>query len=325
MVDLKEIYDVLPLPTNQNSNSYSAKAIKGFKNHRIAKNYANNPSLLIFISEQNQDFLIANQNLFSIKISHNLKCEIESDKKSTCNNFSVVSYIGQNDEIKNIFLSTCQVLIKSLGQNPSNKKIKTIVSKFIELFKSIKEPPRKSIQGLWAELLLIEQSNSPINLINAWHCVPEEKFDFSFDQLRIEVKSSGSDTRTHHFTIGQLKSINNTEIFIASILMKTNTGGLSISDLLNNINNKLTDFQKQKEKLHLLVYATLGMDIDKVSLVKFDYELAKGSLQFYNSKEIPKIESELIPKEVSNVKFTSNLINSKFSNFQIDELIKPFI
>ena len=127
MIDLKKTYDELPLPTNQNSNSYSAKTIKGYENHRIAKNYADNPSLLIFISEQNQDFFIANQNLFSIKVSHNLKCEIESDENLTHNNFSVVSYIGQNEDVKDIFLNTCQVLIKSLGQRPTNKKIKQII------------------------------------------------------------------------------------------------------------------------------------------------------------------------------------------------------
>lgn len=325
MLDLKEIYDKLPLPNKQNSNSYSAKAINGYENHRIAKNHADNPSLLIFISEQNQDFFIANQNLFSIKVSHNIKCEIESDKKLTHNNFSVVSYIGQNDEVKDIFLSTCQVLIKSLGQNPTNNKIKYTVGKFIELFKALKETPRKTIQGLWAELFLIDQSYFPENLIAGWHSIPEEKFDFSFGRLRLEVKSSATDTRTHHFSTGQLNPINNTEIIIASILINVNVGGDSLIDLLNRINDKLNDFPRQKEKLHLLVYSTLGINIDKIKQIKFDYELAKESLQFYKSVDIPKIENKIIPKEVSNVKFVSDLVNSKYSNFKIDELIDFYI
>lgn len=324
MLDLKEIYDKLPLPKNQNSNSYSAKAIKGYENHRIAKNYADNPSLLIFISEQNQDFFVANQNLFNIKVSHNLRCEIESDKKLTHNNFSVVSYIGQNDDVKDIFLSTCQVLIKSLDQNPSNKKIKHIVGKFIELFKAIKETPRKSLQGLWAELFLIEQSDIPETLINGWHSIPEEKFDFSFGKLRLEVKSSATNVRTHYFSSGQLNPIINTEIIVASILINVNAGGVSIIDILSRINNKINDFPKQKEKLHLLVYSTLGIDIDKINQVKFDYELAKESLKFYKSIEIPKIEINNIPKEVSNIRFISSLVNSKNMEFNIDELIKPF-
>ncbi|MEE4001843.1 PD-(D/E)XK motif protein [Tenacibaculum sp. FZY0031] len=325
MTDLKEIYEKLPLPKNQSSNSYSAKAIKGYENHRIAKNFTDNPSLLILISEQNQNFFIANQNLFNIKVSHNLKCEIESGEKVTHNNFSVVSYIGQNNDVKELFLSTCQILIKSLGQSPSNKQIKNTVGKFIELFKAVKETPRNSIQGLWCELFLIEQSSFPEKLIAGWHSIPEEKFDFSFDKLRIEVKSSASESRIHHFSSRQLNPINGTEIIIASVLVNSNVGGFGINDLLIKINGKLNDFSKQKEKLHLLVYSTLGIDIEKVNQIKFDYELAKSSLHFYKSTSIPKIEDINIPKEVSNVKFVSNLVNSTPIDLSFDELIKPHI
>lgn len=322
MIDLKKIYDKLPLPEKPSSNSFSAKAIKGFENHRIAKNCNDNPSLLIFISDINQDFFVANQNLFNIKVTHNVKCEIETDKKISQNNFSVVSYIGQNDDVKDVFLKTCQVLIKSLGQSPSNKKIKQTVDKFIELFKAIKEAPKKSIQGIWSELFLIEQSNFPEKVILGWHSIPEEKFDFSFDKLRIEVKSSVTESRTHHFSSDQLNSINNLEIIIASILVNTSVAGFSVIDLMNKINGKLDDFPKQKEKLHLLVYSTLGVDIERVDEIKFNYELAKESLRLYKSEDIPKIESTNIPKEVSNVRFTSNLINSKHLDIEIDSLLK---
>ncbi|GEQ87403.1 hypothetical protein ULMS_29110 [Patiriisocius marinistellae] len=325
MLDLKGIYENLPLPKNQNSNSYSAKAIKGYENHRIAKNNANNPSLLIFISEENQDFIIANQNLFNIKVSHNLRCEIESEGKVHHNNFSVVSYIGQNNDVKDLFLSTCQIVTKSLGQNPSNKQIKHTVNKFIELFKAVKETPRNSIQGLWCELFLIEQSSFPEKLITGWHSIPEEKFDFSFGKLRFEVKSSASESRIHNFSSRQLNPINDTEIIIASILVSQNVAGFSINDLLSRINNKLNDFPKQKEKLHLLVYSTLGIDVEKVNQIKFDPELAKSSLQFYHSINIPKIQDINIPKEVTNLTFVSNLLNSTPIDSSLDELLNPYI
>lgn len=325
MLDLKKIYDHLPLPKKTSFNSFSAKAIMGYENHRIAKNFNDNPSLLILISEKNQDFFVANQNLFNIKVTHNVKCEIETDKKISYNNFSVVSYVGQSDDVKDIFLKTCQVLIKSLGQNPSNKKIKQTVDKFIELFKAIKEPPKKSIQGLWSELFLIEQSATPEKIILGWHSIPEEKFDFSFDKLRIEVKSSATESRTHHFSLAQLNPVSNTEIIIASILLNTSVAGLSVIDLVKKISDKLDAFPKQKEKLHLLVYSTLGIDVERVNEIKFDYELAKGSLRYYKAGDIPKIETTNIPKEVSNVRFTSNLINSNHLETNIDTITKPYI
>lgn len=325
MIDLKEIYDKLPLPQNQNANTYSANAIKGYKNHRIAKNYADNPSLLIFVSEHNQDFGIANQNLFNIKISHNQKCEIEANNKTIQKHFSVISYTGHNSDVKDIFLSTCQVLIQSLGQTPSNRKIKFVVSKFIELFKSLQETPQKSLQGLWAELFLIEQSLIPEKIIDGWHIIPEEKFDFSFGKLRIEMKSSGSEYRTHFFNSTQLNPVHNTEIIIASVLVNINSGGTSLMELLERLNNKLNDYPSQKEKLHLLVYSILGTDSDKINQTKFDYQLAIESLRFYHSSEVPKINNINIPNEVSNVKFISDLTNSKYIDTNVDELIKQHI
>jgi len=325
MIRLKEIYDNLPLPKKQSPHSYSAKTIKGYENHRIGKNYLDNPSLLIFISEKDKDFYVANQNLFNIKVSHNLKCEIELGDKTILNNFSVVSYTGQDSDIKDLFLSTSEILVQSLGHTPTNSKIKFVVSKFIELFKSLQEVPRKSLQGLWAELFLIEQSDSPEILISGWHSIPEEKFDFSFSKLRIEVKSSGTEIRIHHFSSAQLNPINNIEIIIASLLININAGGISLEELMQLIINKLNDYPKQKEKLHLLVYSVLGTDIDKINEVKFDYQLAQESLKLYNSIEVPKIKNSDIPKEVSNVKFISNLVNSKSININIDELIKPHI
>ncbi|WP_457618087.1 PD-(D/E)XK motif protein [Lutibacter sp.] len=325
MIDLKEIYDNLPLPKGNNLHSYSAKAIEGFENHRIGKNYLNNPSLLIFISEQDKDFYVANQNLFNLKVSHNLKCEVVLENKNIYNNFSVVTYTGQDSDIKDLFLKTSQILIQSLGRNPSNKKIKFIVGKFIELFKSLKEVPKKSLQGLWAELFVIEQSKSPEKLIAGWYSIPEERFDFSFGDLRLEVKSANSEIRKHFFSSAQLNPIGDIRIVIASILVNRNVGGVSLKEIIEKLNIKLSSYPKQMEKLHLTVYSVIGSDIDKINEVRFDYSLAKETYKLYNSTEIPKIESISIPKEVTNVKFVSNLINSRSIEITTDELIKPYL
>ena len=321
MVDLIELYDKLPAPKGASLNSFTAKAIKGYENHRIARNLNDNPSLLILISENKQDFFISNQNLFNIRVTHNVNCQIDVDDKISHNNFSVVSYTGHHDDVKGVFLKTCQVLIESLGQNPSNKEIKYTVDKFIELFKAIKEPPRKSVQGLWSELFIIEQSDSPEKIISGWHSIPEEQFDFSFDKLQLEVKSSATELRTHHFSSNQLNPSKGTEILIASILVNTDVAGISVKDLIKKISKKSNNFPKQKEKLHLIAYSTIGSDIEQIENIKFNYELAKESLRFYKSDEVPKISDVNIPKEVSKVKFVSNLINSEPLKMDIDSLL----
>jgi len=53
-------------------------------------------------------------------------------------------------------------------------------------------------------MVLINNAQNSQTLFNCWHSIPEEKFDFSFDKLRIEVKSSATESRTHHFSSTQL-------------------------------------------------------------------------------------------------------------------------
>ena len=135
-------------------------------------------------------------------------------------------------------------LAKSLGQSPSNKQIKYTVDKFIELFKAVKETPRNSIQGLWCELFLIEQSSFPEKLIAGWHSIPEEKFDFSFNKLRLEVKSSTSESRIHHFSSRQLNTINDTEIINKAYGELQNTGKVRFKDFVNTFAPKEEDLDE---------------------------------------------------------------------------------
>lgn len=73
-----------------------------------------------------------------------------------------------------------------------------------------------------------------------------------------------------------------------------------------------------------MVYSTLGVDVECVNDIKFNCDFAKESLRFYKSEDVPKIETANVPKEASNVRFTSNLINSKHLETKIDLLLKQY-
>ncbi|MCH8558628.1 MAG: PD-(D/E)XK motif protein [Balneolia bacterium] len=320
MTELKKLYVELPLPNNSSSNSFSAAPISGYGNHRIAKNIYNQPSLLVYISDPIEDFDLINQNLYNIKVVHNIKCEIEIKGKLNIGYFTVITYIGGDDDVSDVFLIMCQTLLSSLGRAPSNKKIKDIVNKLIELFRAIKKPPSKTIQGLWSELFLISQSSNPEDYIRSWHSIPAEKFDFCFDSFRLEVKSTVSELRIHNFSIAQLNPVGGLEVIIASIRVGTTANGLSIYDLMNLINIKILNFPEIKEKLCSLVYTTLGFEVKRIKEIKYDYGLAKDSLRFYRAEDIPKIDIVHIPKELSDVRFSSNLLNSKVLEVGVDTL-----
>ena len=309
MISFQNEFDSLPIPNTTKEHSYSAVAIKGFENHRIAKDFKENPCILISISQKEKSFQISRQKLYNLIIKHNLTCEIHIGNKKEEHNFSVIYYSGYDEDLKKYFLKVCEILIHSLGNFPNNNKITYTLNKFIELFKSLKEPPKKTLQGLWSELFLIHQSKHPHEAIEAWHIIPEEKYDFSFEKFGIEVKSSSIRDRSHYFNLEQLVIPDKYKLYIASIFVELLTGGKSINNLLNEIIARLDQNFKLIEKLNLVTYSTLGHDIKKSQEIYYNYELAKESLQFYNSYDIPKIDS--IPDNVSEIKFKSCIKNIK--------------
>ena len=82
------------------------------------------------------------------------------------------------------------------------------------------DSPTNTVNGLWSELFLIENSTNPKELINYWHNLPEEKFDFNAGKERIEVKSSSSFERKHIFSAEQLNPPSDTQVLIASVFLK---------------------------------------------------------------------------------------------------------
>ena len=70
------------------------------------------------------------------------------------------------------------------------KDLKIEIEKLINLFTKFSKPALKTIQGLWAELLIIEQSKNPDYLIQSWHSSTTDKYDFNDGIDKIEVKST---------------------------------------------------------------------------------------------------------------------------------------
>ena len=98
------------------------------------------------------------------------------------------------------------------------------MDRLIELFRAMTTPSRKSVQGLWAELFLIAQSRQPTILVDAWHMLPEDRYDFAMDDQRIEVKSFSGSLRQHHFSLEQLQPPEGVKTLIASMLVEGFTG-----------------------------------------------------------------------------------------------------
>lgn len=301
MYNFYKKFQDLELPT---ANQYSAFRVDNFENHRIAKDKNGNPNLLIFVS--NNIVNSTKQELYSIRINHSIECEIIENNIKIKGNFSIISYDGHNAELMEYFLKMCEIFVVTLGNTPNNNQINQIVDKFVELFKNFLDTPKRTLQGLWAELFFIAEHNNVSQLVSAWHQDIEDKYDFSFGNTRVEVKSSKFRERIHNFSVEQLSPLKNIQICIVSIFVETMSNGLSIKNLLYLIEKKLKGNIELIGKIRLLAFSTLGSEINSINK-KFDYQLAKDSFKVYDAKDVPKILISNIQPGVSNVAFKSSL------------------
>jgi len=309
-MSLFEAFSNLEIPRTENSKIFNATALNDFPFSKIGVNFLGFPVILIS-SKFDQTYLSQkNIKLKYIELTHNLECKVTESGKSKIDNYAVIVFKSNEGNLQNYFFGISLSLLSSLSKKPTQKEVFETFKNFVEIFRSLTETPTKTIQGLWAELILIEQSKKPETLINYWHNNPEEKFDFNADNEKIEVKSSSNLERVHIFTAEQLNPTNENQVIIASIFTKQISNGVTILELLDNIANRLSD-NELIAKIYSVIAKTLGNTFEQTTKIKYDYELAKNSLRFYKHQDISKVERINIPERVSEVKFKSDLTNIK--------------
>lgn len=308
MSSLLDAFLGLDIPQIENSKLFNAITLNDFPFAKIGVNYLGLPVILISSKFDSTHLTQKNIKLKYIELTHNLECKVSENDKSKFDNYSLIIFKSNQEDLQNYFFGIVYSLLCTLSQNPTQKEVLDTFKNFVEIFRSLNETPTKKVQGLWAELFLIEQSKKPETLIDYWHNIPEEKFDFNADIQKIEVKSSSNMERVHIFTAEQLNPTNESELVIASIFTKQISNGLDILDLLEKIDNRITQ-NELKDKVYKIVSKTLGYTFEQSTKIKYDYELAKNSLRFYNHQDISKVERINIPERVSEVKFKSDLTN----------------
>lgn len=317
-MNLIELFYSLTLPPS-NENILNAVTIPGYPNFKIAVDIEGNPSILLSITCAINNIALKNFRLKYLQLQQNIECKVSENGKSSFSTFTIIKFTGSDKTLQEYFLRISESLIKSICGNPTQEQLIESLNKFVEVFRSLTDPPTNTVHGLWSELFVIETSSNPKMLLNYWHNKPEEKFDFNSGQEKIEVKSNSNFERIHIFSSAQLNPEIGSNVLIASIFIRQNNNGISIQHLIDSI----ITFKIQNEmdiisKLNNIISKTLGNTLEQSIKIKFDYNIAKDSLRFYRHQDILKIEEIYIPKEVTEVHYKSNLTNLK--DFKIDEI-----
>ena len=308
MLNLIELFrSIKSIITTADEDRFSAILIPDYEPHRLGKGVQDRPLLLIStlnVGNQNQPPPIVLEHL---KVQYNLNCRVSRpDGTFEEGVFTVVRYTGENVILQEYFLKVMSTIIISIGDRPTQSDVVHAINQLIELFRAMAEVPRKSVQGLWAELFLISQARQPDILVDAWHTIVEDRYDFAMDDQRIEVKSFSGDIRLHHFSLAQLHPPDGIKTLVASVSVESSQAGVSIADLREKIQIRLGSNLEALLHIDRVIALTLGNAWQQASDAHFDKGLAEESLAFYETSKIPSVDPNL-PSGVSGVRFQSDL------------------
>jgi hypothetical protein len=308
-----KIFQDLKKESPRNGDYFAIATLPTIKTHKLGISLKGQPVFFIKCDEMTLTRSL-DTNLEFISVQYNRQCQLINKKGEIEEGiYTIISLKSDSDYLQEYFLKIVFVLVKNLSEKPLLKDLKIEIEKLINLFTKLSKPALKSIQGLWAELLIIEQSKNPDYLIKSWHNSTSDKYDFNDGNDKIEVKSTSKIRRIHNFSLEQLIPNTKSKLIVSSILTIQTGTGTSIFDLIDIIESKIKD-QNLIYRINEMVTSTLGEDFEKSFDIYFDYKFSVDSIQHYESVNIPTINISSIPSNIMNVRFDCDLTDVRTVN-----------
>jgi hypothetical protein len=306
MSSLFKIFQTLQSQSPTNSEGFIIASLPFLENHKIGVSENGQPMFFIKCSNETKAKSL-DTSLEFISVQFNRECQlIASDKNITTGIYTIILLNADSIDLQEYFIDVVSIVIKKLRDLPSLKELQTEIARLIDLFSKFSKPPSKTIQGLWSELFVIEQSKHPDYLINSWHNSSDDKFDFNDGIDKVEVKSTSKSRRVHSFSIEQLHPSANSKLIIVSVFTIETGMGKSIFDLVDSIGKRITDLNLLT-RINTIIAQTIGKDFEKAFNIFFDYQHAIDTVGFYEAESIPSIKISSVPIGVLNVRFDSDL------------------
>ncbi len=300
--DLLTCFDRLPLPDGDvGGGRYCVFPIEGCESCFLGKDSSGSPALLIATDRDEASAYGAPLVLEWLRVVHMVQCRVhETPTHEATRRFTVVHCTATDRLLQSFFLRSLYPIIASLPHQPQREDVTKAVTALVELFSRLHSEPTHTVLGLWAELFVIASASDPGTLIQAWHSVPEERYDFAIGPDRLEIKAA-SNGRVHHFHLSQLRPTGHTRVCVASLLTERSHGGVGITDLVDDIRRRVPS-PDLLVRLDCVIAETLGRAWGSAQEVRFDREHALATLRFIDARAIPAVVTPL-PPEVSAVHF----------------------
>jgi len=232
----------------------------------------------------------------------NVEISIGSQERRT--GCVVVRCRNSEPEVQRYFLGVWGVISDSLSSRPTVEEVMNGVDRLVSLFARVSAPSEETITGFVGELVFLSSLVPLPEGVRAWHRNPQDRFDFVYEALRIEVKTTIHSQRRHVFSYDQANATHNA--YVASILLEETDSGTTVSDLLDDIVARCSAYPELQMKVWDMVGGTLGQCAGPVMRRAVALESSIGSLRFFKMEDIPAIRGAL-PQGLTAVHFRSDL------------------
>lgn len=306
MSEVVEQFDALPRPHAGDGERFAVRQI-GQHSCQIGKGTTGEPALLIAVQPAPPRDRPAPIVLEHVRVQHDVDCLVHRpDGSEQTDRFTLILCTDSDRMMQEYFLRSVSSVVLALDNLPSRADVVQAINTLVELFRSMTTPPRKSVQGLWAELFVLADAPDPAAALAAWHSRPEDRFDFATGAQRVEVKSATGRVRMHHFSLEQVRPPAGVRVIIASLFVEASAGGTSVMEMAEEIRADVAGDPTLLLHLDRVLRLSLGSAWRQGMEERFDRELAASSLRFLEARNIPAIDAA-IPQEVSEIRFRANL------------------
>lgn len=299
---LYSLFAQLPVsvPVAGTVSSYEAMPIRDGKNIFLAKMQGESACLLIATTNSNDPYPTPIQ-LENLNVQHGMTGTVLGQSLPHGQRLSVVTLTNPGTGFLGLFLRFSIFLCEQMPSFPTSRDVAKGIRELVDMLQCLRQPNRRSIQGLWAEMLLIADSGAPEAWLSAWHSDPLDLHDFCFSEGRIEVKSASGGLRHHRFSHRQLWPPHGKPLLIASLLVSADASGDSVFGLAEQIRTSLS--VENSIRLDRIMLEVLGNDYAKADEFCYDRSSARASLRFFTGESAPRLAEEL-PDGVFNLEYS---------------------
>lgn len=292
---------------------YSAIPLRPDKNFFLAKLQQNSACLLIATANTSDSYPSPIQ-LENLHVQHGITGTILGNQLELGQRFSVVTLTTPETGLLGVFLRFSVFLCEQMPISPTPRDVAKGIRELADMLQCLRQPNKRSIQGLWAEMLLIANSSNIEEWFSAWHSDPLDLHDFCFSAGRIEVKSAAGGLRHHRFSHRQLWPPHGKPLLIASLLISADASGDSVFELAEQIRRNLS--VEDSMRLDRIMLDVLGRDYAKAGDFCYDRLFAEESLRLFTIESVPRLAEEL-PDGIFNMEYSIDFSFLKESDRRI--------